>query len=446
MTSQDTYPAVLIVAVNPLSRTSNNGKTIASFFKGYPKRSLAQLYFHREVPTSDVCDNYYRISDEDLIRAMARGKLPAGRPMAAARTRDVDAVDRVIPESVANRLRDSWAARLLRSCLWRLVDLEHPAVLAWLDEVRPDVIFFCGGDANYLYKSVRGLARRYDAKIVYYITDDYVLPVRTLNVFQAINRAWTRRAFKAMCRDSSLILTIGDKMSRTYQARFGIQSQSVMNLVDMPDSEPVATAPAHDVLSFTYVGGLHSNRWRVLSELANSLARISRNGVQAQLRVYSGQRPDSAVLEALDRPPYSAYCGSLDREGVEVVLRESDVLVHVESGDRRSKRVTRLSISTKISEYMASGRPILAIGPHDVASIEYLSETDSAFVVTSLSPEVLDAQLQEIVRDGGRRDELARRAWAIARRSHDAAVVRPRLQARIIELVDTRRRSFGAQD
>lgn len=61
------YPRILIVSVNPLSTTSNNGKTIASFFESYPKEKLAQLYFHREIPTSNVCQNYYKISDEDMI-------------------------------------------------------------------------------------------------------------------------------------------------------------------------------------------------------------------------------------------------------------------------------------------------------------------------------------------------------------------------------------------
>jgi hypothetical protein len=38
-------PRVLFVSVNPFSATSNNGKTFASFFEGYPKASIAQLYF-----------------------------------------------------------------------------------------------------------------------------------------------------------------------------------------------------------------------------------------------------------------------------------------------------------------------------------------------------------------------------------------------------------------
>ena len=429
MTPQENAPTVLIVAVNPLSTTSNNGKTLASLFEGYPRQSIAQLYFHREIPTSDVCDNYYRISDEDLVRGIVRGAAPKGSKVLAT-----DVATRVIPERTNNLLKKSRAIRFARSLLWKAVSLERGAVREWLDELNPDVIFFCGGDANHLYKKVLGLSKRYGAKIVYYITDDYVLPICTANVFHLITRAWTRRVFKQMCRESSLILTIGKKMSRVYESRYDIRSESVMNLVHIEDVEHDGARPTSQPMVFSYVGGLHSNRWRVLADLAEALERVWARGLHGELRIYSEHPPEATQLKVLDRPPFSAYCGGLDSEGVRTVLRESDVLVHVEASDRKSKRVTSLSISTKISEYMAAGKPILAIGPKDVASIEYLEQTSSAFLVAPTSAEAIDSTLAEIMSDHGQRQRRARRARATARASHDEKVVRPQFQQRIVAL------------
>ena len=50
------------------------------------------------------------------------------------------------------------------------------------------------------------------------------------------------------------------------------------------------------------------------------------------------------------------------------------MLVHVESFDNKSRQLTKLSISTKIPEYLATGKPIIAIGPREVASLEYLKD------------------------------------------------------------------------
>jgi hypothetical protein len=428
----DNYPTVLIVAVNPLSRTSNNGKTIASLFKGYPKQSLAQLYFHREIPTSDVCENYYRISDEDLAYSIVHRNASFG-----AKVLPGDVAVKILPERTNSLLKKSRAIRLARSLAWCAVDLERGEVRKWLDAVDPDIIFFCGGDGNYLYNKVFKLSRLYNAKIIYYITDDYVLPIHTLNVFHAINRAWTRSVFKDMCRNSSLILTIGEKMSRVYGSRFGIESSSIMNLVDVGNVDIIPSLPSSAKMIFTYVGGLHSNRWRVLAGLGESLKRISERGFHGELRIYSQYQPEPAQLRRINVPPFSAYCGGLDSKEVQRVLHESDVLVHVEASDRKSRQITCLSISTKISEYMAATKPILAIGPKDVASIEYLQETGSGFLITSTAAEVIDKQLIEIFQNPQQGQRHAIQALSVARRNHDESLVRARLQRQIVALADS---------
>lgn len=422
-------PTILIVAVNPLSATANNGKTIASMFRGYPQEALAQLYFHREVPTSEVCSNYFRIADDDIARAIRTLS-----PISGARVVAPSAEERAVPRGVADFLKKSQAVRLLRSLIWGVVNLDRGAAREWLDEVRPDLIFFCGGDSNHLYRKVHRLAERYNAPIVYYITDDYVLPVRTLNVFAAINRAWTRRAFKSMCRASALVLTIGDEMARVYEQKFGVRSVTAMNMVDVPDVASTSTAPTRDALVLSYLGGLHSNRWRVLHELGASLERLAPHGLIGELRVYSGEPVDPAVEAALTRHPYSSFCGRLDAEGVKAVMLESDVLVHVESDDPKSKAVTRLSVSTKIPEYMASGKPLLALGPSDIGSIRYLVETESAFVAASLEPDDIDATLSAVLIDDIRRHAYAQNAWRVARARHHAATVRPQLQSQFVAI------------
>ena len=60
---------------------------------------------------------------------------------------------------------------------------------------------------------------------------------------------------------------------------------------------------------------------------------------------------------------------------------EADILLHVESFNEKMKKYTRLSISTKIPEYLASKRLIIAIGPVDIASIEYLKDNKAALIL-----------------------------------------------------------------
>lgn len=424
------YPRVLIITVNPLSTTSNNGKTYASFFQDYPKGKLAQLYFHREIPDSDVCENYYKISDEDIIgNFFGKSKVLGSEVYIEASEK------RLIPQNINNSLKKSSLIRFVRSLLWRLsLNFNKEGVKDWLDKFNPDIIFFCGGNANYLYSKVLQLSKKYDSKLIYYITDDYLLPYFSLNIFKILNRIWTRNSFKKICSESSLVLTIGDKMTEVYKEKYGIESKKIMNLVETKKSEELKGEFRNNDLKFVYAGGLHSNRWKTLALIGESLRRINNQGFRGNLEIYSAIKPEGKIFDEINKDGFSKYCGSLNAEEVKDVLKSADVLIHVESFDDRSKEVTYLSVSTKIPEYMASGKCILAIGPKDVASIEYLKKTNSGFVVTTMDKQDIDNTIIELFKDVDKRESFVQQAYLTLKKNHDAEVIRAEFHDYIIAI------------
>ena len=54
----------------------------------------------------------------------------------------------------------------------------------------------------------------------------------------------------------------------------------------------------------------------------------------------------------------------------------------LESFDENLLNYTRLSLSTKIPEYLSSGKPIFAAGHSEQGSIKYLNEYNAAYVTT----------------------------------------------------------------
>ena len=69
---------------------------------------------------------------------------------------------------------------------------------------------------------------------------------------------------------------------------------------------------------------------------------------------------------------------------VEETIAQYDVVVFVESFEKKFKNTARLSFSTKITDYLGSGKCIFAVGPSTIAPIEYLVDEDAAIVATSL--------------------------------------------------------------
>lgn len=72
------YPNILVISANAFSNTSNNGKTLASFFMDYPSESIAQLYFYPEIPGINYFRNFFRVTDNDIFYSLISKKYKCG--------------------------------------------------------------------------------------------------------------------------------------------------------------------------------------------------------------------------------------------------------------------------------------------------------------------------------------------------------------------------------
>ncbi len=366
---------ILIITVNALDENTNNGKTFSSFFKNYPKSKIKQLYFHRDNPNTTVCDNFYRISDEDILLNVFSIKNNFGKE-----TVNQEFGNSIINPRVTSKIRKSYFFKLLRSIMFLRLNLISGKVFKWIYEFQPDVIFFCGGDANFLYKKVIKLARKLKIPIINYVTDDYTRITFTFNIFYLINRIWTRLEFINISKKPFVKnFTIGPQMTNFYLKYYNIASKPLMNLMDISKYDPIQT------ISFTkmvYIGRFHSNRSQILKDLAFT---ISNNKLNFTIDIYSNYKLDKELTKIKNEYPFISFRGSIPGFKVIDTLKNFDILLHFEAFDKKSINVTYLSISTKIPEYFLAGRPILAIGPSQISSIKYLKENNAAIIVTNLN-------------------------------------------------------------
>ena len=105
----------------------------------------------------------------------------------------------------------------------------------------------------------------------------------------------------------------------------------------------------------------------------------------------------------------------VSEEKLKIILNNCDIPVHVESFDKKSRIATRLSLSTKISEYLSLGKPILAIGPEEIASMRHLQ--DSAFCITELSD--LNEKLIVLLENDKLRSDLSKKSENLYKKAHN---------------------------
>jgi len=123
--------------------------------------------------------------------------------------------------------------------------------------------------------------------------------------------------------------------------------------------------------------------------------------------------------------------GTAAPDEVRGIQLDANVLVHVESFDEASRLLTRLSLSTKIPQYLMAGRCVLAYGPAELASVRYVAETGAGPAVSTEDVDKLASELEKLISSPALRQAYAAGARRTALDRHDAVAERERFRSYI---------------
>lgn len=424
-------PRILVISNNPFSDSTNNGKTLASFFDKYPVNNIAQLYFNDESPNNEHYINYFRITDNDIFKCMMSTRDKCGKIL----YKQIDSKKNNLQKnnhSLINKIKKYNLARIVREFFWISKNWKTELLNQWLKEFTPEIIFFCAGDSGFAYDITKYIQRIFNTKLALYITDDYVLPRRSISPFWWLRRNYVLKKMRDSVNRCDVFITISKQMRKEYKRLFGKNSIIAVNMSENLRDQSIFVKDK-PVLTLVYTGSFHHKRYLTLNLLARSLKKYnkSENKIKVFLKVYSTQKPSGKIKKYLRIEGASEFCGKLNSEQLKCVLNSCDILVHVESFDRKSIESARLSISAKIPEYLSLGKSILAIGPNQVASMEYLK--DSAFCITNKND--IYFSLRQIFSDDKLRKELSKKAFLKYKKNHDKKVVSRKFISSIIDVL-----------
>lgn len=442
--SHNKYPRTLVISHNCFSNTQNNGKTLSSFFKGWDKDNIAQLYFWGELPDYDVCKNFYRITDYEILDSVVKFKDVSGSVV----DKEVENANGNVSSGLVKNLSKNRgnhdggkgahkaiksifqkrmpSALLVRDIMWNRKLKTSKKLVRWIDEFKPEVIFIQCSNCVFPYKISLDIAKKYDIPIIVEFTDDYLTAKTFMSPFGWIHHFRLVNIVKKVIYYSSCIFAIGDMMAKEYKERFGGNYEVFMNTVEVKD-EYELVKKEKNIFKLLYAGSLHTNRWKTMSILGKVLSEMNRSGVKIQLDIYTNVKPSDEQLRAITYDGVMMYKGSLTPKELEHAMKEYDSLVHVEAFDKNSMHITRLSVSTKIPECLSSGISLFAIGPAEVASIEYLRELDVSFLVDTLDEDKIREKLYQMVNDDIEREKKRIEGLRVAKERHNAYVDRERI-------------------
>lgn len=413
---RESYPRVLVINGYGFDESSGTGLTLLSLFRGWPASRLACLHFSRIEPSEYVCERMWRLGREDdvlvgpLVRRLRRG---AGDPTQHGEREEGDVARE---GGRATRVRRILSAQHVLEASRFVVP---PRVRREIVEYRPQVVYSMLA-SNRIMRTVLDVASETSAPIVPHFMDDWPSTLYRRSVLGPLLRWRMSALLREVLRRSPIRMVIGQEMATAFQERYGGCFEPFMNAVE-PEalSRGTEPPPATSGVLFTYVGGLHLNRWKSLRDIGARLKDLQDKGVQCELRVYTQAR-FAEEAKRLDLPGVIRLMGPAEPSDVPRILREAHILVHAESFDEGARRYARYSISTKVPECMAARRPLLAYGPAEVASIAYVARSGAGIAVGERNSGALHEALEALASSGPLRRQLGERAGGLAASCHDA--------------------------
>lgn len=352
--------------------------TLINFFEGWDKDSIAHIYTKEKLPNTRVCETFFRISEPRVLKSVFGRTLTTGEIVVNS---NVDVTDDSPKERIYAKKKSAWTA-MLREFVWVFGKWRSKALTQFLDEYDAEVLFFPIYSTIYMNRLQNYIRKHTNKPVILYVSDDnYSYKSVRKTPFALLHRFWLRSQEKKLFKTASKIMVISPKQKEEYDALFGVDSIIMTKGLDF-SGDPTVNAELMTPIKMVYTGKLIIGRWLSLTKIADALGAINQDGIKAELDIYTTDDLTVEQEQALNRNGCSVK-GALSLDEVKKVQEEADILVFVESLEKQFRYAARLSFSTKITDYLRSGKCIFAIGDREIAPIDYFQRYDSAITATT---------------------------------------------------------------
>lgn len=400
------------------------GRTLEATFSDWEKDHIAQLYFSDEKPDSKICSKFFKISDMEVLKSVFSRK-STGHVVDC--TFDIENLG-VAPKINTVKTFITKIARYrtplmccIRNLFWKIGVWDSVELHKWLDAFNPEIVFFASGDYAFSYNIALEIASNRKIPLVIGCYDDfYIGTKKSANPIYWLNRNILLNAAKRTFQYARCFIGVCDKMTTDYEKLFNRKGHTIYTSTELCQ-KAIKVEPR-----IVYTGNLGYGRARQLITIGRALLKISSPNTPKFIDVYSAEIR-TEITDKLNEQNGIHFHGKVPFGEVAQIIQSSSLVIHTESFDQRFIQRVAYSVSTKIADCLASGTCILAYGPLDVASIEYLTENNAAFIVSR--PEDLEAGIIKVLTDDTLRSDVIERAKTLADKNHSGRAINSKIYA-----------------
>lgn len=419
--SKKEYPKVIVTCID-VWRDDAGANTLPNFFSDWDPDKVAVVYTKAALPDTKLCNSFFQISENEIMRAALHPGRKCGKVVYNEhKSTDTEtkqnkvAVDEESKRYNFFRSHNLSIFKLAREFLWSLGAWKSKQFDEYLKSIDADVIFFPIYPYAYMNKIQSYIAKKTGLRGVAYIADDnYSYRAEWYNPMFWIRRFFLRKSIDEVMKYCDELLVILPKLKEEYADKFDLPIDVLTKGISI-DCEFEKTEKKLP-LKMVYTGNLFIGRDKSIVKVVDAIKKINQNGTRIELDIYSHIQLSKKLKKKLNVEGCSSFKGAVPISEVQKIQNEADIVLFVEGLDAFNKNKARLSFSTKLTDYFKSGKCIFAVGPANIAPIDYLSENQAAVVATS-KKEIYD-KLLDLVENTEVIDKYGEQAYALGKREH----------------------------
>ena len=357
---------ILLISASPYIQSSNT-RYFNTLFSNETYNYIFNLYTRDAAIAKPSCAYYFKICDKDLI------KHRPGTFFDFSKKRETT----IINSSSGKRhnKNKSNCVYYLRDKLWSFGQWRTDNLLRRIDDFAPEIILLNCSDYLYLGRIALFLSERYSIKIIPIIVDNYLFTERKSLLFKNYLLEY-KKVYSSLIQNSPFSIFISDKILKKYQEQLGMNGVVFYTSSELAPQPFVLSSFEKPIRTITYIGSLSPKRYTAL-EKACKIAKQH----NIRLRVFSNEKNGKIIKRIINAGGF--FEGEIDYSETTKIIKESDCLFFCEAFDCKTIKMIEDSFSTKIPDYIFSGKLIVCFAPDRIGSTEYLKNYQGCIVANS---------------------------------------------------------------
>lgn len=399
---------ILVISRTAWNKNNSFGNTYSNFFHSFEDFEIANIFLADGSPDGEErVVSYYQVSEKKMCKSLFKARTKENQVGSNQVT--FDNSNSVSTKDSQEKLREfskkkRWPILYIaRELAWKFGQANKDGIIEFVRRFNPDVIFLPLYYASYVSDMALYIKKHFDIPIILEASlDVYSLRQISFDPFFWINRFMIRSTIRKVVDKSDFLYVISDKQKRDYQRFFDIRTEVLHKFIDEGRFAGRYTAH-HGDLNLLYTGNIGDGRWKTLAMIVDA---IKEYGGKVKMKIYTATPVTKKMEEALSVENISQICPPVDASAVRKLQQSADILVHAEPFSLKERLPARYSISTKIVDYISSGRCVFAVCSKDMASYDYLQDIS----ITACDKKEIQLAVKKMVEDRKFIEETAEKA------------------------------------